>query len=237
MRLYPTKQWLEEYGRIIDESKAMDDVATGWGTSFNGDIRIDIEDLPLSETTLGDLPDDVLEGVPEAFRTKLLDLSLAEAPSSIDESIRATLPERPRDLLTQLEEYVIDGTIYAYVGLESGNCTGVEVLDDPDKRDVGFEISGSYGTWRQIVDGRPAASAILSGDLHVEGSRPRQLQYFAVLQLLGDLAAEVETDHIFEKPSSSPSDVVVDNAVRQPVIFQRFAHRQATLASKTLNLL
>lgn len=78
---------------------------------------------------------------------------------------------------------------------------------------------------------------MLQGDLDVDGSRARQLQYFAMFQLLGDIAADVETTHVFSKGAADPSEFVIDNAVRPTVTIQRFAHRQASWAGRTLNLL
>ncbi|WP_336133719.1 sterol carrier protein [Natronomonas amylolytica] len=237
MALYPSERWLDEYARRLDESRALDDVAAGWGDGFDGDIRLVITDLPLAETAVADLPDSVLDGVPEAVRSQLATLSLAELTSVVDENVRAGLPEGARRLLTQLDENVVDGTLYAHLSLEDGACTDAKVLGAPDEREAGFSITGSYETWRSIVDGRPALSAMLEGDLAVDGSRTRQLQYFAIFQLLGDVAANVETTHVFPEGPSNPGEVVLDNAVRPTVLLQRFAHRQASWAGRTLNLL
>ncbi|MFT4884213.1 MAG: putative sterol carrier protein [Natronomonas sp.] len=237
MALYPSERWLDEYARRLDESRAFDDVAAGWGDGFDGDIRLVITDLPLEETPVAALPDRVLDGVPDPIRAELATLSLSEITSVVDENVRAGLPEQARRLLTQLEENVIDGTLYAHLSLEDGACTDAEVLSGPDEREAGFSLSGTYETWRSIVDGRPALSAMLQGDLDVDGSRTRQLQYFAMFQLLGDIAADVETTHVFSDGASAPTEVVLDNAVRPTVLLQRFAHRQASWAGRTLNLL
>jgi putative sterol carrier protein len=236
MALYPSEQWLDEYARRLDESRAFDDVGAGWGAGFDGDVRLVITDLPL-ETPVGALPDGVLDGVPEAVRNELGSLSLAEISDIVGESARSGLPEEVRTLLRQLEENVIDGALYVHLGLEDGACTGATVLNDPEEREAGFTIRGSYDTWRSIVDGRPAASAMLQGDLDVDGSRTRQLQYFAMFQLLGDVAADVDTTHVFPKGDEDPSEVVIDNAVRPTVTIHRFAARQASWAGRTLNLL
>jgi putative sterol carrier protein len=237
MALYPSEQWLDEYARRLDESRAFDDVGAGWGKGFDGDIRLVISDLPLEETTVGSLPDRILDGVPEAVRSELATLSLAEITSVVDENARVGLPEQTQRILRQLEENVLDGTLYAHLSLEDGACTGASVLTDPEERDAGFTIRGTYDTWRSIVDGRPALSAMLQGDLDVDGNRARQLQYFAMFQLLGDIAADVETTHVFVESPTDPSEMVIDNAVRPTVAIQRFAHRQASWAGRTLNLL
>lgn len=233
MPYFPTEQWIEEYGRVLDGSAAIDDLSLGWGSGFDGDVLFVIEDLPLAETRLGDLPAGILEGLPESTRAGVSDVTLAEAPDTFDEPIRESLPDVASDLLEQIERNVVDGDIYAYVGLEGGDCTGVEILEDPGDRETGFVVRGRYDTWRHIVDGRPPAAAILSGDLAVEGNQLLQLRYSAMFQLLGELAAEVETTHLFEGRRGSPADWMLDQAVRQPSFLQRTAERQF---SRTLDL-
>jgi hypothetical protein len=233
MTLYPTEQWLEAYGRRLDESAAFDDLGADWGNGFNGDVLLVIDDLPLAETTLGELPAQVLDGIPEDVQDGIADVTLAEAPDRFGETLRPSLPAQVQDLLYQIESHVVDGTIYAFVGLHEGACTGVELLEDPGAREVGFVIKGDCATWQRIVNGRPAAAAVLRGDLAIEGSAFRRLQNATVLQLLGDVAAEVETTHLFPEPRDLPGEAMLDEAVRQPVLVQRFAQRQAALVSKT----
>lgn len=236
MRYYPTEQWLTEYSRLLDESDALDRVGAGWGVGFDGDVLFVVEELPLGETTLADLPDPILEDVPEPVRAGIGDVSLADAPDYFDDSVRASLPDVAADLLDQLEANVVDGTLYTFVGLEEGRCTGVEIVDGSNARDVGFVIRGAYDTWRQIVDGRPAASAVLTGDLSVEGSWVRQVQYGAMLQLLGDVAADVETVHLFDGAAPSGDRALVDGAVRGPIKLQRVAQEQAARVTQTFGL-
>lgn len=232
MSLFPTKQWLAEYKALLNESSALDDVAAGWGVGFNGDLLFVITDIPAEETTVRDLPDSVLEDVPENVRDGLKDLTLTEAQEELDETIREDLPRVVRGLVRQFEECIVDGAIYAYIGLEEGTCTDVEILDDPGDREVESVVRGSCATWQQIIDGRPATSAVLSGDLEIHGSGLLQPQHTAILQLLGDIAADVETTHLFEPPRKSLGDFVIDEAVRQPLTVQRFAYQQASWATR-----
>lgn len=235
MSLYPTEQWLEAYGRALDESRALDDLGSGWGVGFNGDVLLAIDDLPLEETTLGDLPERVLADLPENVRAGVSDVSLAEAPERFGETLRPSLPANVQDLLHQIETRVHDGTIYAYIGLEEGRCTGTEVLEDPTARDVGYVVKGPYQTWRRIVDGRPVTSAWLNGDLAIEGNKVRLLRHGSVLQVVGDVAADVETTHLFPGEAASPGELVLDEAVRQPIAVGLLAERQASLVTKTLS--
>lgn len=225
MPFFPTEQWLTEYGRLLDESDALDDLAVGMGERFDGDVLFVIEDLPLAETTLDDLPDHVLDGIPEAIRAEIADVTLADAPDTFDETIRPTLSDVARDLLEQIETNVVDGNVYATVSLSGGDCNGVAILDGPDERDADFVFRGPYETWRSIVDGRPPAAALIRGDLQVEGSLVQQLQYAAMFQLLGEITADVETVHLFAGTTPSTGDRVFEQAVTHPAFVQKTAHR------------
>jgi hypothetical protein len=111
----------------------------------------------------------------------------------------------------------------------------VAILDNPDDRDAGSVIRGSCHTWLEIVDGRPAAAAVLSGGLTIEGNTLFQLQHTAALQLLGDVSTDVGTTHLFERPRSSLPSIVVDETVRQPLAIQRLVHQQAAWAMRTIS--
>lgn len=230
---FPTEQWLDEYGRLLDESAALDDLAASWGGRFDGDILLVIEDLPLAETTLADLPTEILVEVPEEVREGIEDVTLAAAPDRFGPEIRPTLPAVARDLLEQIESNVVDGSLYARIRLDGGDCTDVALLGPDAVDDAGFAIRGQYQTWRRIVEGKPAASAILTGDLVVEGNSVRIAQYSAMFQLLGEIAAAVECVHLFEGASPTPGDRLFDQAVAPPVFLQKNAQRQI---SRTMDL-
>lgn len=237
MTLFPTEQWLAAYGRHLDENDALDDVSPGWGVGFDGDVRMVIDDVPLAETTLDDLPPRVLVDLPEHVREGVGEVTLAEAPERFDEHVRPSLPEIVQDLLRQIEENVHDGAIHAHVGLREGSVTDVEVLKDPDAREAGFLIHGTLTTWQGILDGRPAVSALLTGDLTVQGNQMRLLRYSSMLGLLGEIAAEVETTHLFAEPGESVTRDVVDAAARPGVAVQRSTERQLTRTLQDLSLL
>lgn len=230
---YPTEQWLTAYGRRLDESDALDDLSARWGKRFDGDVLLVVENLPLAETTLGDLPPEILAEIPEDVRVGIEDVTLAEAPERFGPEIRPTLPDVARDLLEQIESNVVDGSLYARLGLENGNCTDVALLGPDALDDVGFAIRGDYEIWRRILEGKPAASAILTGDLAVEGNPVRIAQYSAMFQLLGEIAADVECVHLFEGEPASPGDRLFDRAVAPSVIVQKNTQRQI---SRTLDL-
>lgn len=237
MTLFPTEQWFERYGRRLDTNERLDELAAGWGVNSDGDIRFVLEDIPLAETTLGDLPEEVLADLPEGIRASVEDVTLADAPGQFDETIRPSLPEQVQDLLRQIEENVVDGEIHAHLRLREGSVTDVTVLSDPDSRSASVVVRGPLTTWQQIVDGRPTLSALLTEGLVVETDAVRLARYSTMLQFLGDVAAEVETTHLFETQEQSVADGVVDVATGSSAAVQKSAERQARRVLRDFPLL
>jgi putative sterol carrier protein len=227
MPLFPTDRWLEAYGNRLDESETLDDLALSWGPEFDGNVLYVIEENPLEETVIGDLPEEALEGIPENVRAGIRDVTLADAPETFGESVRPTLPDTTRELLEQVENDVVDGTIYAYISLDDGR-TEVDLLGGPDERPTDFVLRGPYTTWRRIVDGRPPMSAVLNGNMTVQGDLLQQVRYSPLLNLLGEVAAEVETTHLFEGEPLSLGEQLLDQPVEQSAAIQRTAHRQVS---------
>lgn len=218
MVLYPTEEWLVEYRRCINDHTR----TAGWDREFTGECRFVITDVPLDETRVRDLPREAFDGLPKPIRWPLslvaLDgvtaafahplfatlgrlggpLSLASAATLLGGELRETLPERTADLLRQIDEHVIEGTIYAFVRFEDGDCTAVGLLDGPDEREADFVIRGPNGVWGAIVDGeRDVFSAAAQGTLTVDGDPERILKHADMFGLLGEAAANVETTRLF----------------------------------------
>lgn len=230
MVLYPTEQWLAEYEQRLAESDALGTAGIGWGVGFDGDILVVITDIPVEKTTISDLPEEALAGVPGLLRNLLADVSLARV-QQLTSTVRWLLPERQRDLLRQLDEHIAGETIYAFIGLKDGDCTEVDILTSPTEREVGFVFRGSYETWRQLIDGEIPLFAMIRGDLEVEGSRMRLLQYFAATQLLGEIATRIETTHLFGRENRPHEE---SGRVEQSLTVSRFAYREVNRAARKL---
>ncbi len=229
MVLYPSEEWLDEYQRLINESSELD------GFEFDENLLLVITDLNLSTITLGDLSDEALSELPASAREGLEDVSIDEATELIDESIRSSLPEPLRNLLDQTERDVVEGTIYVYVELEDGDCTELTLIDGPGDREVGTAFRASAHTWQSIIAGRPATSAVISGDLEIIGNELLKIPYTAELQLLCDIAADVETEFLIEHGGESFFNFLLDESIRQPVTVQKCVTRQAALTVQTLS--
>lgn len=56
---FPSEEWLESYRARLDDDETYAAESEGWGTDFDGDFLFVLEHLPLEETALGELPDDL----------------------------------------------------------------------------------------------------------------------------------------------------------------------------------
>lgn len=157
------------------------------------------------ETILEAGPDEVVEAV-EAREGTVGDRALAElhattlaaAPSRVWPELEAELPTVLRELLTQLDESVVDGdTVYAFLDVYDGGCREVEVLSSPDDRAHGFRLIGDYESWRSLVAGETGIiDLVMSGEFEVDGDMNTLLQYSDGAVALADIAADLETRFI-----------------------------------------
>lgn len=56
---FPSEEWLDEYRRNLNANERYTEASSGWGVEFNGDFLFHIRNLPLEETTMGELPDEL----------------------------------------------------------------------------------------------------------------------------------------------------------------------------------
>ena len=88
-------------------------------------------------------------------------------------------------------------TVHYYVGLEDGDCTGVRQVDSPDEVQTGFELSGGYASWKEIVRGEMGAvEGIMSGDLELDGDMNTLLKYQAAATTFVDTCSKIDTEFV-----------------------------------------
>jgi putative sterol carrier protein len=122
---------------------------------------------------------------------------IAEAPDVTFPALREEFPADLDELLDQLERYLHDGTIYAYIDLHDGECRETEVLENPAARDPGFRIAGPYENWTDLLEGADVMESIFSEDLELDGSTTTILPYSEAAQELGDTAGRVDSRYLF----------------------------------------
>jgi putative sterol carrier protein len=173
---------------------------------LSGELRGNLQSL--SDERLEEL----LADAPPAFEERLaeqegndhdrltaavLRTPIAEAPDIMFPALSEEFPADLDDLLDQLEQYLHEGTIHAYIDLYDGECRETEVLADPAARDPGFRIAGPYENWKDLLEGADVMESIFSEDLELDGSTTTILPYSEAAQELGDTAGRVDSQYLF----------------------------------------
>lgn len=227
---FPSREWLESYRENLNEDETYAEASEGWGVDFDGDFLFVVQNLPVDETTVGELPDDLVDPLVErlaslddeayatlrrtatdrfeerfaergddrdAFVETLLDTPLVDVPDVMWSDLREHLPADLKNLLDQMERYVDDGTVYAYLDLEDGTCHDVELLVEPDAADPGFRLAGRYSVWKELIEGADVMESVLSRDMKLDGSVTTVLEYDEAAAAMGDTAGNTSTRYLF----------------------------------------
>jgi len=230
---WPTTTWLEKYKEDLTGSEELSRVMGGWGQGFNGDFVFEINNLPIEDNEVRDLPEEVwtaldkgirqlpeavletvLEDAPQAVQdgiaeregplpdraaNELLETKIINAPDKTWDGLRRVMPDVLEFLLEQLEENVTDeGHVYAWIGLEDGDCTGVDTLMDLEERDKGFVLTGEYEQWvRLVTSDLDVVEGIMSGELELDGDMQKILQYADAALMMTDIASATDKRFLF----------------------------------------
>lgn len=174
-----------------------------WGVLETAMEQLDEETLA---TVVETAPEDVRADIEaregtlhERAIAELSETTLADAPDRLWPEFERLLPDIHKDLLAEVEENVSDdGTVYAFIGLEDGRCTGVAVLDDPDEREHGMRLYGPYESWKELMTGDLSiVQAIMGGKLELDGDMNKVLQYTNASIEMTETAADLDKRFLF----------------------------------------
>lgn len=87
---FPSEEWLERYRENLNANERYAADSEGWGVDFDGDFLFVVQNLPLGETTVGDLPDDLVDPLVADVET-LDDDELADLRASATDDFAARL--------------------------------------------------------------------------------------------------------------------------------------------------
>ena len=65
MVFYPSREWLEEYCRMLNRSREYKEAGKGWGVGWNGDFIFQIENIPMDRISVENLPANLAEELKE----------------------------------------------------------------------------------------------------------------------------------------------------------------------------
>jgi putative sterol carrier protein len=104
---WPTEPWLEVYREAMDESDRLTETGDGWGVGWDGGMVFDIQGLPVTERTVGDLPDEVVAALEDAFESISDDRAqelIESAPAAVREDAEARSGSPSEALLAEILE-------------------------------------------------------------------------------------------------------------------------------------
>jgi putative sterol carrier protein len=88
-------------------------------------------------------------------------------------------------------------THHYFIGLEDGDCTGTRPIDNPADADDGFQLSGPYGNWKNLVNGEMGAiEGIMGGDFELDGDMNTLLKYQNAATTFVETCSEIDTEFV-----------------------------------------
>ena len=98
-----------------------------------------------------------------------------------------------------MEEYAEGKTVYTYIGLKDGKCTGARVIKSPGEVEVGFKLTANYDNWKKLVKGESdATKLVLTRKMNLEGPMSTIMRYMKATQIMGKVASDVSTEFVDE---------------------------------------
>jgi len=91
----------------------------------------------------------------------------------------------------------LEETYHYYIGLEDGKCTGTHRVESLADTDNGFQLSGPYSNWKELVRGEMGAiEGIMGGDFELDGSMNYLLKYQDAARTFVETCSEIDTEFI-----------------------------------------
>jgi len=187
MVAFPTPEWLDAYVKKLNENEEMEKAGKGWGVDWNGDFIFQIDDLPLDKI------EKVEQMASEGNEKELTEIA-GKLGMSMEEGFKFI--QKLEDLISN---YADGKTVYTFVGLKDGKCTGGRVIKSPDEVEVGFKLIGTYENWKKMVKGESdATKLVLTRKMMLEGKMSTIMKYMKATQIMGRVASEVPTEFLDE---------------------------------------
>lgn len=96
-------------------------------------------------------------------------------------------------------EYLKGKTLYVFMGLKDGKCTGVKFVKDPSEVEAGFALSAKYEVWKELLSGKSdPMKAIMQGKMKLSGKMVIVMKYTKGASILGQLTASVPAEFFDE---------------------------------------
>jgi putative sterol carrier protein len=145
----------------------------------------------ITAETIESMPElaDLVSSLPERYSEDMT--SLLKIPEE--------LPEYLMHLVEVVNEYITeDGTVYSFVGLKDGKCTGAELISSPEDREHGFVLEGDYADWKALISGELAiVKAVMSGTFKLHGDLSKVMRHIRAAVRMAQIASDIHSESLF----------------------------------------
>jgi putative sterol carrier protein len=104
---FPTEPWLETYGQQLDNSDRLSQTGSGWGVGWEGGMVFHIQNVPLSDRTIADLPEELVALIEDTLDS-LSDDRVEEIIAAAPEDIQTDIEARPGTLREQARAELLE---------------------------------------------------------------------------------------------------------------------------------
>jgi putative sterol carrier protein len=104
---FPTEPWLETYGQQLDNSDRLSQTGSGWGVGWEGGMVFNIQNVPLSDRTIADLPEELVALIEDTIDS-LSDDRVEEIIAAAPEDVRADIEARSGTLREQARAELLE---------------------------------------------------------------------------------------------------------------------------------
>lgn len=227
---FPSEEWLDAYRANLNESDRYEAESEGWGVEFDGDFVFEIRDLPLGETTLGELPNELvdrLRGSLASLDDERVDEIVADASPALESRLEAVDGEDPdaseRERLTEalLGTTVDESPSVVGPALESAFPADLtNLLDQLDE----YVEDGTVRVYLDLEDGECRAAEVLATDAAPEPG-------FALRGPYGNWWDLVDGADVME--SVLGEDLELDGSVTTVIEYADAADEMGAVANRT----
>lgn len=107
---FPTEPWLETYGQRLDNSEQLSETGSGWGVGWEGGMVFHMKNVPLSDRTIADLPEELV-GLIEDTLDSLSDERLEEIVSAAPEDVQEDIESRSGSIHEQTRAELLETSL------------------------------------------------------------------------------------------------------------------------------
>lgn len=198
MVVYPSKEWMDELLKKVNNDEQYKKVAANWEGDFLVTVFLDAEALKEfqnAEKLKGFLS--MLETIPKdkrvEFKGRAEEKFLEKLGLSLDSDLsNQNFEELAKKVASIKLEEVSGAAIYMWMDFWHGQLRNLAVVTPSEKEKARFKLSGPYAVFKQLVSGKAdAITLIVGGKLKLQGDMAYMMRNMAAVRRFTELMASI----------------------------------------------